>query len=51
MADLRAALYVLQIFGYFSGLRVNFSKTYAVIKCLDPHAPRVTTLAGLTVKK
>ena len=51
VADLRAALYVLQIFGYFSWLRVNFSKTYAVIKCSDPDAPQVTTLAGLTVKK
>ena len=51
VADLRAVLYVLQVFGYFSGLRVNFSKTYAVVKCSDPDAPRLTTLAGLTVKE
>ena len=51
VADLRAVLYVLQVFGYFSGLRVNFSKTYAVVKCSDPDAPRPATLAGLTVKE
>ena len=44
-------LYVLQVFGYFSGLRVNFSKTYAVVKCSDPDAPRLAMLAGLTVKE
>ena len=44
-------LYVLQVFGYFSGLLVNFLKMYAVVKCFDPDAPRRATLAGLTVRE
>ena len=31
-ADIQAVLYVLAVFGRFSGLRVNASKTYALVK-------------------
>ena len=47
--DLRALLYVLNIFGHFSGLRVKDAKTFAVVKCsaLRQHPGEV---AGITVK-
>ena len=47
--DLRAALYRLGIFGYFSGLKVNASKTYAVVKVREGEASP-STLAGVVVK-
>ena len=47
--DLRALLYVLNIFGYFSGLRVNYAKTFAVVKCSAPRQTR-DEVAGITVK-
>ena len=33
--DLRAVLHVLGVWGYSSGLRVNYTKTCAVVKCSD----------------
>ena len=47
--DLRAPLCRLGIFGYFSGLKVNASKTYAVVEVGEGKmAPE--TLAGVVVK-
>ena len=37
--DLQAAMYRLGIFGYFWGLRVSLSKTYAVVKRQGEEAP------------
>ena len=48
--DLQAAMYRLGVFGYFSGLRVNLSKTYAVVKRQGEEAPMPTVVAGCTVK-
>ena len=48
--DLRAALYQLGVFGYFSGLRVNPSKTYGVVQGREGE-PKPATVVGLTVKE
>ena len=49
--DLQAAMYrLIGIFGYFSGLRVNLSKTYAVVKRQGGEAPMAAVVAGCTVK-
>ena len=47
--DLRALLYVLNLFGYFSGLKVNMSKTYAIMK-LPAGVEMPTVVSGITVK-
>ena len=47
--DLRALLYVLNIFGYFSGHRVNYAKTFVVVKCLAPRQ-NPGDVAGIIVK-
>ena len=49
-SDLRAALYRLNVFGYFSGLRVNPAKTFAVVKVREGDT-MPTTVAGVTVKE
>ena len=47
--DLRALLYVLNAFGYFSGLRVNYAKTFDVVKWSG--SKRIPAeVAGVTVK-
>ena len=50
VSDLRALIYCVQVFGYFSGLRVNFEKTYAVVKISDPDVPQPKAVGGITVK-
>ena len=49
VADLRAAMYVLQAFGYYSGLRVSFTNTCAVVRNSDPDAPEVLSVAGCSM--
>ena len=51
MTDLRAALYVLVVFGYFSGLRVSVAKTVALVRCVDQELVPPASVAGVTVKK
>ena len=48
--DLQTAMYRLGIFGYFSGLRVNLSKTYAVVKHRGDGPPLPAVVAGCTLK-
>ena len=48
-ADVRAVMYELSVYGYFSGLRINHQKTYALVKDSAGRAPR--TVAGIEVKK
>ena len=47
--DLRVLPYVLNIFGYFSGLRVNYAKTFVVLKCSAPRQ-HPGEVASITVK-
>ena len=49
-SDLRAALYRLNGFGYFSRLRVNPTKTFAVVKVREGDT-MPATVAGVTVKE
>ena len=49
MEDLRALLCVLNVFGYFSGLRVNYAKTFAVVK-RSGSKQILAEVAGVTVK-
>ena len=44
-----ALLYVLNVFGYFSGLKVNYSKTFAVVKIAEG-TPQPESVVGITVK-
>ena len=46
-ADVRAALYVINVFGYFSGLKINASKLYVLYKSAT-HAPP-SSIADLKV--
>ena len=48
-ADLWSLLYVFNIFGYFSGLRVNYEKTFAVVKS-SRRAPQPQSVAGIAFK-
>ena len=48
-ADLRAVMYELSVYGYFSELRINHQKTYGVVKDSAGRAPK--TVAGIEVKK
>ena len=47
-SDLRCVLYVLSVFGYFSGVRVNRQKTYVLVK--SSSGRKVRTVAGVEVK-
>ena len=47
--DLRSLLYVLNVFGYFSGLRVKFEKTMAAVKT-QSGSPQPSQVAGIQVK-
>ena len=47
--DLRSVLYVLNLFGHFSGLKVNDEKTFAMVKT-RVGAPQPAVVAGITVK-
>ena len=42
-------MYALQVFGYFSGLRVNFDKTVAVVTISEPHAVMLASVAGISI--
>ena len=42
-------LCILNVFGYFSGLKVKYAKTFAVVKVLEG-APQPTTVVGVTIK-
>ena len=48
-ADVRAVMYELSVYGYFSGLRTNHQKTYALVKDSAGRAPK--TFAGIEVRK
>ena len=47
-SDLRALLYIVNVFGYFSGLKVNYAKTVAVVR-VPEGTPQPTSVAGVTV--
>ena len=48
-ADVRAVMYELSVYGYFSGLRINHQKTYALVKDSAGRAPKI--VAGIEVRK
>ena len=48
-AVVRAVMYELSVHGYFSGLRINHQKTYALVKDSTGRAPK--TVAGIEVRK
>ena len=47
--DIQAVMYVLAVFGRFSGLRVNAAKTYVLVKQSVGEPP--TSVAGFAVKE
>ena len=47
-ADVRAVMYELSVYGYFSGLRINHQKTYAPVKDSAGRAPK--TVARIEVR-
>ena len=48
-SDLQALLYVLSIFEFNSGLKVNYTKTFAVVK-RPKGRPQPASVAGIAVK-
>ena len=47
--DLQALMYVLSIFGFYSGLKVNYNKNFAVLKRPEG-MPQPGSVTGITVK-
>ena len=49
VSDVEAVLYVLGIFGHYSGLKINRGKSYALVKTRSRECP--THIAGLHVQQ